>query len=107
MSEVSQALNSILQTLEERDRIDLARRDVDDRRDAIAKTDRKELLDRLEGHDKRVTALETNWAAFFGDNGAFTYVKNKIEATDKQNRWIIVFVISTLVGVIVNLATKH
>jgi hypothetical protein len=100
MEQVSSKLNSISQSLAARDRVDADRRKVDDTRDT-------RLLERVDAHGIRTTAIETKWEAFFGPNGAFTYVTRKIEATDKQNRWIITFVIATLVGVIANLVTKH
>jgi hypothetical protein len=107
MGQVSSELLSIRQTLEARDTLDAERRKLDDARNTAATTDRKELLDRVNKHGLRVTTLETNWANFFGENGAFTYVKRKIDATDKQNRWIIGLVLSTLAGIIVTLVTKH
>ena len=107
MNQVIAKLGSIEQTLEARDVLDQERRKVDDARNAAATTDRKELLERVNKHGLRVTTLETNWANFFGENGAFTYVKRKIDATDKQNRVIIGLVLSTLAGIIVTLVTKH
>lgn len=100
MAQVSAELGAIRQSLDARDQLDAERRKLDDARDA-------RMLARVDKHGTRMTAMETNWANFFGENGAFTFVKKKIEATDAQNRWIIFLVISTLVGVIVNLAVKH
>lgn len=100
MAAISAELNSIRQTLEARDTLDAERRKIDDARDV-------RLLERVDKHGTRMTAMETNWANFFGENGAFAYVKKKIEATDKQNRWIIGLIVTTLTAVIVNLATKH
>jgi len=67
----------------------------------------KHLLERVDGHGGRLRTLEVNWATFFSENGAFTYVKKKIDATDRQNRWIIGLIVSTLIAAVVNLATKH
>src|SRR5271163_3926058 len=100
MAAISSELNSIRQTLEARNVLDAERRKIDDERDI-------RLLERVDIHGQRMTAMETKWAAFFGENGAFTYVKKKIESTDLQNKWIIALVITTLVGIIVNLAVKH
>jgi 1-aminocyclopropane-1-carboxylate deaminase/D-cysteine desulfhydrase-like pyridoxal-dependent ACC family enzyme len=107
MADVSAELNSIRRTLEARDILDAERRKVDDTRDEGAHKERVELIERVNRHGQRMTAIETNWANFFGENGAFTMVRKKLEASDVQNRWIIVFAFSTLVGVIVNLLTKH
>lgn len=107
MADVNAELNSIRQTLEARDTLDAERRKIDDSRDEVAHKERIEVVERMNRHGLRMTTIETNWAAFFGENGAFTYVRKKLEASDAQNRWIIVFAFSTLVGVIVNLLTKH
>lgn len=107
MAAISAELNAINQRLKARDELDAERRKVDDERDKIARESSKALLDRVDGHGGRLKTLEVNWMTFFGPEGAFTYVKNKIETQDKQNRWIIGFVFTTLIGVIVNLLTKH
>lgn len=100
MAQVSAELIAIRENLTARDRLDSERRKVDDARD-------ERLLDRVDKHGTRMTTMETRWEAFFGDNGAWNYVKKKIEATDKQNRVIIGFGFTTMVGVILNLWLKH
>ena len=107
MAAISAELNSIRQTLEAQDRLDAERRKIDDERDRSSKESSKQLLERVDGHGGRLKTLEANWMTFFSEIGAFTMVRRKLEATDKQNRWIIGLVISTLIAVIVNLATKH
>ena len=107
MAQVSAELGSIRQLIESRDELDKQRRKIDDRRDEEAKARAAHLLERADGHGSRLKVLEVNWATFFGENGAFTYVKKKVESSDRQNRWIIGLIITTLIGVIVNLAQKH
>ena len=92
MTEVSQTLNSILQDLSSRKILEAERRKLDDARDESARKDRKELLDRVNAHGTRTTALETKWAAFFGDEGAFKLVmKAGAEQSKKldRNTWLI------------------
>jgi hypothetical protein len=74
MAQVSAELNAIRQTLEAQNQQYAARRLEDDRRELVATSDRKELLDRVNAHGTRTTALEANWAAFFGEQGAFRMV---------------------------------
>jgi hypothetical protein len=107
MEAISAELNGINQRLTARDNLDAERRKVDDRRDEEAKASAKELLRRVDGHGSRLSKLEVNWMTFFSEDGAFTYVKRKIQTTDKQNRWIIALGFTTLIGVIVNLWIKH
>jgi hypothetical protein len=99
MAAISSELNSIRQTLEARDDLDAERRKIDDARDA-------RILDRVDRHGTRMTAMETNWAAFFGENGAFNFVKAKLEKIEKMDTWKMCLLVATLVGVIVNLI-KH
>jgi hypothetical protein len=107
MVSVSAELNAINQRLKARDDLDAERRKIDDERDKSAKSSASQLLERVDGHGGRLRTLETNWATFFSEIGAFTMVRKKLDSTDKQNRAIIALVLTTLVGVIVNLATKH
>jgi len=107
MEQLSSEIRSIRQLIESRDVLDAERRKVDDVRDREAKSMAKHLLERVDGHGGRLRTLEVNWATFFSENGAFTYVKKKIDATDRQNRWIIGLIVSTLIAAVVNLATKH
>lgn len=107
MEQLSSEIRSIRQLIESRDVLDAERRKVDDVRDREAKSMAKHLLERVDGHGGRLRTLEVNWATFFSENGAFTFVKKKIEGGEKQNRWIIVLIITTLITAIVNLATKH
>lgn len=100
MEAISSELNAINQRLKARDDLDAVRRTVDDARDA-------RLLERVDRHGNRMTAMEKNWAAFFGPDGAWNYVKKKLASTDIQNRWIIGLLVTTLIGVIVNLSVKH
>jgi hypothetical protein len=106
MSQVSAELRSIRQLIESRDNVDLERRKLDDKRDEEAKARASHILERVDGHGGRIRTLEVNWSTFFSENGAFTFVKDKIKATDRQNRVIIGLVLTTLAGVIVNLI-KH
>jgi hypothetical protein len=114
MAAISAELNAINARLRARDELDAGRRKIDDERDGegkerdkAARALAKEVLDRTDGHGGRLKTLEINWATFFGETGAFTYFKKKIEATETQNRWIIGLIITTLIGVIVNLSVKH
>lgn len=107
MAAISAELNAINQRLKARDDLDSERRKVDDERDRDAKSSAKAVIDRVDDHGGRLKTLEVNWLTFFGETGAFTYVRRKIESSDKQNRWIIALAFTTLVGVIVNLALKH
>lgn len=114
MGQVSAELKSIRQLIESRDELDAERRKVDDERYGSQARRTDHLLERVDGHGGRIRTLEVNWATFFSENGAFTFVKKaigstekKIEATDKQNRWIIGLIITTLITVILNLITKH
>lgn len=104
MTAISGELNAINERLKARDELDSERRKIDDERDRESKARATEILARVEGHGGRIKTLEVSWMTFFGETGAFTYVRRKIEATDKQNRWIIGLIITTLIGVIVNLA---
>ena len=107
MEQVSAELQSIRQLIQSRDQLDMERRKVDDTRNEEAKARAAHLLERADGHGQRLRTLEVNWSVFFSENGAFTYVKKKIESTDRQNRWIIGLIISTLIAAVLNLATKH
>jgi len=114
MEQVSAELQSIRQLIQSRDQLDMERRKVDDTRNDEAKARAAHLLERADGHGQRLRTLEVNWSVFFSENGAFTYVKKKIDATeqklddaDHQNRWIIRLIVATLIGVIVNMALKR
>lgn len=107
MAEVSAELLSIRQTLEAQDRIDAERRKVDDAREEAASKAREALLERVDKHGIRTTTLETMWAAFFGPNGAFALVLKQLDSQGAQNKWILGLLITTLIGVVVSLATKH
>jgi len=107
MEQLSSEIRSIRQLIESRDVLDAERRKVDDVRDREAKQLASHLLERVDGHGGRLRTLEVNWSTFFSENGAFTFVKKKIESTDTQNRWIIALIITTLITVIINLVTKH
>lgn len=107
VAQLSAEIGSIHRMIEAQNREYAERRQEDDRRAEVAEKSRQELTLRIDRHGNRMTAMETNWVNFFGPEGAFTYVKNKIEGTDRQNRWIIALVITTLIGVIVNLSRQH
>jgi len=107
MGQLSAEIGSIHRMIEAQNREYAERRQEDDRRTDAAERSRQELTTRLDRHGNRMTAMETNWINFFGPDGAFTYVKKKIESTDRQNRWIISLVITTLIAVIVNLVRQH
>jgi len=106
MGQLSAELGSIRQLIESRDELDAERRKVDDARNLSAERGRQQLLDRVDGHGKRLGTLETNWATFFSEIGAFTYVKKKVESAEKQNRAIIGLLLTTLAGVIVSLLKR-
>jgi hypothetical protein len=107
MAQVSAELRSMRQLLESRDNVDLERRKLDDKRDEEAKARAAHILERVDGHGGRIRTLEVNWATFFSENGAFTFVKKKVEACENQNRVIIGLVITTLGAVIANIVYKH
>jgi hypothetical protein len=71
MAQVRAELDSIRRNLEARDRLDQERRKVDDAREQSAAAAREHLLERVDGHGRRTTALETKWEAFFSEQGAF------------------------------------
>jgi hypothetical protein len=100
MAAISSELNSIRQTLQARDELDAERRKIDDARDA-------RILDRVDKHGQRLASLEIRWEAFFGENGAFTFVKNKISDIEKRDRWKMGLLVATLAGVIATLVEKH
>lgn len=74
MAQVAARLDSISQTMKARDDLDAARRQVDDERDEKADKAAVDLRERMDRHGTRTTALETNWAAFFGPIGVFSTV---------------------------------
>lgn len=80
MGEVAIIVQNIERKLDEKIEEDGKRRLVDDKRyDTI--------LERTDKHGLRTTALETLWAAFFGDQGAFkVVVKNQDEQGKKVDR---------------------
>lgn len=78
MAEVAAKLEAINQSLLARDELDAERRKVDDARDVKAEKASDDLRERMDRHGTRTTALETNWAAFFGPVGAFTTAVDNI-----------------------------
>jgi hypothetical protein len=107
MAQVSAELGSIRQNLENRDRLDMDRRKIDDEREADAKRRDAEILCRANDHGGRLRTLEVNWMTFFSENGAFTFVKNQLKDQGRQNAWILGLVVSIFIGLIVDLATKR
>lgn len=107
MPQVSTALNQILQNQANRDEVDSERRKVDDERDRDAKARDKEILARADDHGGRLKTLEVNWMTFFGENGAFTFVKNQLKDQGAQSKWLLGLVFTALIGIIATLVTKH
>lgn len=89
LEDVCRGMELIHQQLKSRDQIEAERRKLDDARDSAARKDRSELLDRVNKHGTRQTALETRWEAFFGDQGAFKIVVKGMEQTTAKLNMII------------------
>lgn len=84
MSEEQVTMAEVLRRLEEQDRKYEARTRIDDEREQRAERDRRELLDRVDAHGIRTTAIETKWEAFFGEQGAFRQFCAQITGHDKK-----------------------
>ncbi len=85
IAEVSLTLDAINVRMKQRDELDSERRKVDDlRHERAAAT--------AIAQATRTTALETNWTAFFGPQGAFTGLMEELKLlrvkTDRQNWYI-------------------
>lgn len=84
MPEDEVTMAEVLRRLDDQDRRYEARTKVDDIREERAERDRRELLDRVDKHGIRTTAIETKWEAFFGEQGAFRLFCAQISGHDKK-----------------------
>jgi hypothetical protein len=107
LSQVTAALNRLDDKIEAQNREYTERRRVDDEREKEAKARDKEILARADDHGGRLKTLEVNWMTFFGDNGAFTFVKNQLKDQGAQNKWLIGLAFTTLIAIIVDLVRHH
>ena len=86
MAAISGELNSIRQTLEAQDTLDAERRKVDDARYGRLAKGQEDLVARVDRHGTRTTAVETQLATFFGENGAFRIVLKGIDSLTKDGK---------------------
>jgi hypothetical protein len=99
LTEVSVKMDSLISRIEGRDKLDEERRKTDDARYTTLSKRHEEILERVDKHGIRTTALETKWAAFFGDEGAFKLVMKGLENLDKKSdkqNWFIAIGIGIL-----------
>jgi hypothetical protein len=102
MSEEQVTMAEVLRRLEEQDRKYEARTRIDDERDQRAERDRREMLDRVDGHGQRMTGMETKWAAFFGEQGAFRiFTAQLTEQAKKTDR--LTWLVAVGVGIVITL----
>lgn len=92
----------VLRRLEDQDRKYDARTRIDDERERRAAEDRRELLDRVDAHGVRTTAIETKWEAFFGEQGAFKFFIGQITDLAKKNDRL-TWLVAVGVGIIITL----
>lgn len=86
IDQVATRVELIDQKFDSKEETDKQRRIVDDARFTVLTGGQKEVLARVETHGTRTTALETKWAAFFGDEGAFKAIMKRIDSMgDKQD----------------------
>lgn len=83
-AEIALQLQALNQKFQARDEMDAERRKTDDARYDALKKSNDEVMARVDGHGLRTTALETKWAAFFGDEGAFKVVVRNQENQGKK-----------------------
>lgn len=84
IEQVAEQVRGIDFRLESQDKVDEERRKLDDDRYTHLAAGQKEVLSRVDTHGTRTTALETKWAAFFGDEGAFKLVMKNIDSQGKK-----------------------
>lgn len=87
---------------DDRELMETERRKLDDERDRKHTQKMDEVLDRLDKHGTRTTALETKWEAFFGDQGAFKLVVKGLDKLDGKTdklAWLLAIGIGIMVAV--------
>lgn len=101
-NEISQQLASITRRLDEQDKKYDARREEDDARETRARSERQLLLDRVDAHGRRTTVLETDWKAFFSDQGAFRlFCKQINDQAAKTDR--LTWLVAVGLGIVITL----
>lgn len=102
MADVAAALESIETAMSNEAKLTQERRKVDDEREKKADLRTAELIQRIDNHGLRTTAIETKWEAFFGDQGAFKiFVKNIEDLSRKSDKQAILLAIG--IGIIITL----
>lgn len=102
MPEEQVTMVEVLRRLDEQDRKYEARTRIDDEREQRAERDRRELIERVDAHGVRTTAIETKWEAFFGEQGAFKFFISQIGDLAKKNDRL-TWLVAVGVGIIITL----